>query len=131
MVTGWSKTAELQLKKAFLHIRKHSYQNAIKLRNDIVTMVESLSVNPERFPPDKFKTNNDGSYRAFELHHYRISFVILKEVVLIVRMRYTAMSPLVILKVLLVRLSDKMVLPPVGLLKKLTVHPAGKALQTN
>lgn len=94
MVTRWSRTAEIQLKKAFLYIRKDSYQNAIKVRHDIVTMSESLSVNPERFPPDKFKVNNDGSCRAFELHRYRISFVILKEVVLIVRLRHTAMSPL-------------------------------------
>lgn len=94
MVTRWSKSAELQLQKEFLYIRKDSYQNAIKVRQDIVTMSESLSVNPERFPPDKFKMNNDGSYRAFELHRYRISFVILKEVVLIVRLRHTTMSPL-------------------------------------
>lgn len=94
MVIRWSRTAEIQLKRAFLYIRKDSYQNALKVRDDIVMMSESLSVNPERFPPDKFKKNNDGSYRAIELHHYRISFVILKEVVLIVRLRHTAMSPL-------------------------------------
>jgi plasmid stabilization system protein ParE len=77
-----------------LYIRKDSYQNAIKVRYDIVAMPDSLSVNPERFPPDKFKTNNDGTYRAFELHRYRISYVIFKELVLIVRLRHTAMSPL-------------------------------------
>ena len=95
MVTRWSSTAELQLKKAFLHIKKDSFQNAIKVRNDIVIMAESLAINPERFPPDKFKVSNNGSYRAFELHRYRISYVVLNEVALIVRMRYTAMSPLV------------------------------------
>jgi len=89
MVTRWSRGAELQLQKAFLYIRKDSNQNAIKVWQDIVTISESLSANPERFPPD-----NDGSYRAFELHRYRISFVVLKEVVLIVRLRHTAMSPL-------------------------------------
>ena len=57
-------------------------------------MAESLAINPERFPPDKFKANNNGSYMAFEMHRYRISYVILKEVVLIVRMRHSAMSPL-------------------------------------
>ncbi len=94
MVIRWSRTAELQLKKVFLYISKDSYQNAMKVRMDIVAMTEILSVNPERFPPDKFKINNDGSYRAFELHRYRVSYVILKEVVLIVRLRHTAMSPL-------------------------------------
>jgi plasmid stabilization system protein ParE len=94
MVTRWSRASELQLKKAFEYIRKDSYQNALKVRNDIVALSEALVLNPERFPPDKFKMNNDGSYRAFELHRYRISYVILKEVVLIVRLRHTAMSPL-------------------------------------
>ncbi|MEK7225581.1 MAG: type II toxin-antitoxin system RelE/ParE family toxin [Bacteroidota bacterium] len=94
MVVRWSRAAELQLKRAFLYIRKDSYQNAWKVRYDIVAMTESLSINPERFPADKLKMNNDGTYRAFELHRYRVSFVILKEVILIVRMRHTAMSPL-------------------------------------
>jgi hypothetical protein len=57
---------ELQLKKAFEYIRKDSYQNALKVRNEIVAISEMLSLNPERFAPDKFKINNDGSYRAFE-----------------------------------------------------------------
>jgi len=26
------------------------------------------------FPPDKFKKNNDGTWRAFEKYHYRISY---------------------------------------------------------
>jgi plasmid stabilization system protein ParE len=94
MVTRWSSIAELQLKKAFLYIKNDSYQNAIKVRYDIVAMTETLSENPEQFPPDKFKTNNNGNYRAFEMHRYRISYVVLKEVVLVVRMRHTAMSPL-------------------------------------
>jgi plasmid stabilization system protein ParE len=94
MVTRWSRSAELQLKKAFQYIKKESFQNAVKVRNDIVAMSEAVALNPERFAPDKFKMSNDGSYRAFELHRYRVSYVILQEVVLIVRLRHTAMSPL-------------------------------------
>jgi plasmid stabilization system protein ParE len=51
MVTRWSSSAELQLKRAFEYIRKDSYQNALKVRRDIVTMSEMLSLNPGRFPP--------------------------------------------------------------------------------
>lgn len=94
MVTRWSAKAELQLKKAFEYIRKDSEQNAIKVREEIVLLCSSVASNPERFPPDKFKVNNTGSYRAFELHRYRVSYVILEDVVLIVRLRQTAMSPL-------------------------------------
>jgi plasmid stabilization system protein ParE len=86
--------ATLQLKRAFEYIKKDSYQNAIQVRNDIVTISEVLPLNPGRFPPDKFKVNNDGSYSAFELHRYRISYLVLKDEILIVRLRHTAMSPL-------------------------------------
>lgn len=49
MVIRWSRTAELQLKKVFLYISKDSYQNAMKVRMDIVAMTEILSVNPNGF----------------------------------------------------------------------------------
>jgi hypothetical protein len=61
MVTRWSTMATLQLKRAFEYIKRDSYQNAIQVRNDIVIISEVLPLNPGRFPPDKFKVNNDGT----------------------------------------------------------------------
>lgn len=94
MVTRWSPVAIKQLQKAYKYIKKHSLKNAEKVRNEIVAVTTSLGQHAERFPPDKYKQNNDGIYRAFELHRYRISYKIMKDEILIVRLRHTSMSPL-------------------------------------
>jgi hypothetical protein len=48
------------------------YQNAVKVRQTIINSILSLPENPEKYPLDKYKTNNDGTWRAFEIYHYRI-----------------------------------------------------------
>ena len=94
MVTRWSPVAINQLQKAYNYIKKDSPQNAVKVRNEIVAVTISLGQQPERFPPDKYKQNNDGNYRVFELHRYRVSYKVMKDEILIVRLRHTSMSPL-------------------------------------
>jgi plasmid stabilization system protein ParE len=84
----WSKTSLNQFAKAIKYIHKQSVQNAEKVRLDIVEKISSLSANPEFYPPDKYKKINDGSYRAFEIHHYRISYRILPSEIMIVRFRH-------------------------------------------
>jgi plasmid stabilization system protein ParE len=94
MVVRWSKAAAAQLKTVYNYIKKDSLQNALKVRDDIVKLSQSLTSNPEMYPPDKFKLNNDGCYRAVEIYHYRLSYKILQNEILIVRLRHTAMSPI-------------------------------------
>jgi plasmid stabilization system protein ParE len=91
----WSKAAGVQLKKAFHFISNESPQNAEKIISKIIDISMGLSKNPERYPADKFKKNNTGNYRAFEIYHYRISYRVLNDSIYIVRMRHTSMSPLV------------------------------------
>ena len=94
MVTVWSKRAAIELKKAYDYIREDSPQNAIKVRDEIIDLTLNLPMHPEKFPPDKFKTGNDNTWRAFEIYHYRISYRILPGQIRIVRMRHTSRSPL-------------------------------------
>ena len=61
MVTRWSPVAIKQLQKAYKYIKKHSLQNAEKVRNEIVAVTTSLGQHAERFPPDKYKQNNEES----------------------------------------------------------------------
>lgn len=91
----WSKTAKVQLQKAFNFISQDSLQNAEKIRDEIIDMTISLPKHPEIYPTDKYKKNNNGNYRAFEIYHYRISYQILNDKIYIVRMRHTSMSPLI------------------------------------
>lgn len=63
------------------------------VRDDIIDATINLSKYPEKYPLDKFKKNNDGTWRAFEKHHYRISYRIMPNEIRIVRMRHTSKSP--------------------------------------
>ena len=94
MVTVWSKVAKAELHKAYLYILLDSLQNAEMVREDIIDATINLSSYPEKHPLDKFKKDNDGTWRAFEKHHYRISYRVMPNEIRIVRMRHTSRSPL-------------------------------------
>jgi plasmid stabilization system protein ParE len=61
--------------------------------DDIVSAVNKVISNPEVYPPDKYKDNNDGSYRAFEKHHYRIVYRFNDNTIRVLRIRHTSMEP--------------------------------------
>lgn len=94
MVTVWSKRAKKDLQKAYLYILLDSLQNAEMIRDDIIDLTIDLPKHPEKYPLDKFKTDNDGTWRAFEIYHYRISYRIIPNQISIVRLRHTSQSPL-------------------------------------
>ncbi|HUZ61573.1 MAG TPA: type II toxin-antitoxin system RelE/ParE family toxin [Hanamia sp.] len=89
----WSDEAKQQLKAAYKFIKKDSVQNAEKVRGDIVTNASELAKHPDRYNPDKYKLSNDGSYRAFEKHRYRVAYRVLKNEIRILRVRHTSMEP--------------------------------------
>lgn len=62
--------------------------------DELILLADKLPDQPEMFPPDKFKKNNDGSWRAFEKLRYRISYRVTAKEIRIVRMRHTSRSPL-------------------------------------
>jgi plasmid stabilization system protein ParE len=89
----WNKKALVQLDEAIKNIEKESVQNAEKVELDILTKIGKIPTQPERYPKDKFKVKNDGSFRAFELHHYRISYRYIKNEIRILRIRHTSRCP--------------------------------------
>lgn len=89
----WNKKAIEQLDKVIEYIEQDSPQNAEKVRQDVFLKIHSLIHQPEKFNPDKYKINNDGSFRAFELYHYRISYRLLTNEIRILRIRHTKMTP--------------------------------------
>ena len=94
MVVVWSNSAKAELKKVYEYIGLDSLQNAQMVRDTLVDLTIDLPQHPEKYPSDKFKKDNDGSWRAFEKYHYRISYRIMKEEIRIVRLRHTSKSPL-------------------------------------
>ena len=94
MVTVWTPRAIAELRKAYDYISKDSPQNARKVVDELTQIANQLPAQPDMFPADKFKKNNDGSWRAFEKFHYRISYLITSKEIRIVRMRHTSRTPL-------------------------------------
>lgn len=89
----WPPAAQKQLAKAYEFILSRSYQNAKKVKQDIFDSTRGLASNPEMHPADKYRKNNDGSFRAYELHHYRIAYRVTYKEIIIVRVRHTNMEP--------------------------------------
>jgi len=91
---SWNNSALKQLKKACDYIMQDSLQNALKVNNDIFKVTDFLAAHPGKYPLDKYKRDNDGSYRAFTLHRLRVSYRIYETKVIILRLRHTSMEPL-------------------------------------
>ncbi len=90
----WDRQAFRQFNKAILFIAEDSVQNAENVRADIIEKIEALLPNPERYPLDKYKLDNNGDYRAFELHRLRIAYFVGTVVIRVLRVRHTSREPL-------------------------------------
>jgi len=90
----WNTIARKQVRKIYDYILKDSAQNANKILAEILISSEKLQMNPERFGQDKYKKNNDGTYRYYELYSYRIAFRIYQNHIRILRVRSTEQEPL-------------------------------------
>ncbi len=90
----WDLAARAYLRQAIVYIKKDSPQNGDKVKKDILASVSALTKQPEKqYAPDKYRKNNDGNYRAYELHRFHISYFISADIIRIVRIRHTSMEP--------------------------------------
>jgi plasmid stabilization system protein ParE len=90
----WDEDARLHFKAAIKFIKKESPTGAKKVRLEILNAIDSLPYNPFIFEEDRFKLNNDGNYRVFTVYHYRITYKVNKNSILILRIRHTSQGPL-------------------------------------
>lgn len=90
----WDDEAAKSLRSAIKYIRIDSPQNAEKVKIVIKAVVKELAAKPERYPKDKYKANNNGEYRAFEIYSYRIAYFISDNEIRIIRVRHTSQEPL-------------------------------------
>ncbi len=89
----WTKRSQLHMKQAFEHISKDSPKNALKVLEDIIAATSKAIPNPEVYAIDKYKHNNDGSFRAFEKHHYRVAYRFSKNIIRVLWVRHTSREP--------------------------------------
>ncbi len=90
---SWDTQALQQFNAAIYHIAGDSVQGAEKVREDILKKIVRLQTHPALYNPDKYKKNNDGNFRAFELYHYRVSYYVSSIEIRILRIKHTGMEP--------------------------------------
>lgn len=89
----WNKVAVKSLQNSLKWISKESFLQAENVEQSILLKIESLKTQPDKFPLDKFKVKNDGSFRAFEDKDHRISYRVLKDSIRILRVRHVRQRP--------------------------------------
>jgi len=90
----WDKQAINYFREAIGYIRKDSPQNADKVKAAILEEIKELAIHPEIHAADKYKLNNTGNYRAFELYHFRVGYLIKEDEIIIARVRNTRQEPI-------------------------------------
>ncbi len=93
LVVRWDKSAYAAFQKIYEYIREESPANATKVREEILKITARLGDNPAHYPPDKFKKNNPGNYRAFEKYSYRIAYQHTENEIKILRIRHVKQEP--------------------------------------
>ncbi len=84
----WDELPRNALKEASHYIQRNSIHEAEKVKNGIIAATKELSEYPERYPPDKYRKDNDIRFRAFEKFNYRISYFIAEDAIRILRFRH-------------------------------------------
>lgn len=91
MLIKWNKAAVQQLLDAIRFIEENEfYSYAEELEKDILSRIRNLPLNPTIYPLDKYRKNNDGTYHAFEVDDYRISYRNKSHEIRIIRIRHTS-----------------------------------------
>lgn len=90
----WAEEERTAFRQAIGFIRKQSVQNAENVKNKILASTRSLADDPERLHmPDKYKSDNDGRYRAYEIYRFRITYFVGTDEIRITRFRHTSQQP--------------------------------------
>jgi plasmid stabilization system protein ParE len=89
----WTKRAQIHTRQAYEHICADSPKNAFKVLEDILALITKAGNDPTIYAPDKYKINNDGTYRAFTKHRYRVSYRISNDILRVLSVRHTSRKP--------------------------------------
>ena len=90
----WDKPAVIYFSEAIRYIRKDSPQNADKAKKEIREKIAEAALRPEINPPDKYNRNKQLNFRAFELHRFRVVYLVKEDTIIITRIRHTSQEPL-------------------------------------
>jgi plasmid stabilization system protein ParE len=90
----WHREANKNFKKIIDYLSEESVSTAQIVSNAILEEIGKLALNPNSKPPDRFKKNNDGIFRAFQVYSYRISYYTDEKIIYVLRIRHVNREPL-------------------------------------
>ena len=92
----WTHRADTQPNQAFLDLleESESIETTTRVITEIYDSTAILATDPEVYKLDTLKTDNKGNVRAYEKPTYRISYLVEKETVYIIRVRHARKEPL-------------------------------------
>ena len=94
MIIKWNKAAVGSLVEIIGFLNENDFEDyAERLKTNLLIIIGNLPKTFGLCRPDKYKHNNDGSFRAFEYENYRVSFRIKNEEIRILRIRHTKRRP--------------------------------------
>ena len=89
----WNKRPSKNFATELKRISEESFHDAEKVENAVLSAIDNTKKHPERYPADKFKSNNKGNYRAFETHSYRVAYRFSETEIRILRVRHVKQEP--------------------------------------
>lgn len=89
----WTDDAADQFAEILEYILLESPAGATIVKNAVFDRVRQLDRHPFMYDLDVLCEDNDGSYRAFTVYHYRITYRISENEVVIIRIRHTSREP--------------------------------------
>ena len=94
MKIKWNKLAVKQLLEIIQYLEDNDLLNyAEKIEIRILSKINSLPNHLNTFQIDRLKKNNNGSFFAFEIDRYRISFRRIDKEIRILRVRHSSRRP--------------------------------------
>jgi mRNA-degrading endonuclease RelE of RelBE toxin-antitoxin system len=89
----WNSSALKTMSQALRRISEESIQGAELVEKGIIRKLRQASFNPYRFPPDKLKNKNNGNFRYFTTHSYRLSYRIKETEIRVLIIRHVKRKP--------------------------------------
>lgn len=95
MKIKWNKTALKNLIAALEFFEENnSFDYSLRFENELIEKIKDLPNSFQQYTLDKFRFENDGSYRVLFIDSYRISFRVKPNEIQILRIRHTSRKPI-------------------------------------